>query len=132
MINPMTGERIPAFVADYVLMGYGTGAIMAVPAHDDRDLLFARAFGLPVRAVLAPPAGWLASQGLPPGAPAGQWPAAFTGEGGYLDLGIPGLPRTATLRDGIEAAAGWLASHGFGRAARSYRLRDWLFSRQRY
>ena len=113
-------------------MGYGTGAIMAVPAHDDRDLEFARAFGLPVRAVLAPSAGWLASHGLPPGAPASQWPAAFSGEGSYLDLGIPGLSRTAALRDGIEAAAGWLASRGFGRAARSYRLRDWLFSRQRY
>src|SRR5215472_11816560 len=132
VINPMTGERIPVFVADYVLMGYGTGAIMAVPAHDDRDLAFARAFGLPIRAVLAPPAGWLASHGLAPGAPAGQWPAAFTGEGSYLDLGIPGLPHAATVRDGIEAAAGWLASRRFGRAARSYRLRDWLFSRQRY
>ena len=132
VINPMTGERIPAFVADYVLMRYGTGAIMAVPAHDDRDLVFARAFGLPVRAVLAPPAGWLASHGLPLGAPASQWPAAFSGEGNYLDVAIPGLSRTATLRDGIEAAAGWLGSHGFGRAARSYRLRDWLFSRQRY
>jgi leucyl-tRNA synthetase len=132
VLNPMTGERVPAFVADYVLMGYGTGAIMAVPAHDDRDLAFARAFGLPARAVLAPPAGWLASHGLPPGAPASQWPAAFTGEGSYLDLGVPGLPRAATLRDGIEAAAGWLAGRGFGRAARSYRLRDWLFSRQRY
>jgi leucyl-tRNA synthetase len=132
VINPMTGDPIPVFVADYVLMGYGTGAVMAVPAHDDRDLVFARAFGLRVRAVLAPPAGWLASHGLPPGAPASQWPAAFSGEGDYLDVGIPGLPRAATLRDGIEAAAGWLASHGFGRAARSYRLRDWLFSRQRY
>ena len=132
VINPMTGEQIPVFVADYVLTGYGTGAIMAVPAHDDRDLVFARAFGLRVRAVLAPPAGWLASHGLPPGAPASQWPAAFSGEGNYLDVRIPGLSRTATLRDGIEAAAGWLASRGFGRAARSYRLRDWLFSRQRY
>ncbi len=132
VINPMTGERIPVFVADYVLMDYGTGAIMAVPAHDDRDLVFARAFGLRVRAVLAPPAGWLASHGLPPGAPASQWPAAFSGEGNYLDVGIPGLSRAATLRDGIEAAAGWLATRGFGRAARSYRLRDWLFSRQRY
>ena len=132
VLNPMTGERIPAFVADYVLMGYGTGAIMAVPAHDDRDLVFARTFGLPVRAVLAPPAGWLASHGLPAGAPASQWSAAFSGEGDYLDLGVPGLSRTATLRDGIEAAARWLASRGIGRAARSYRLRDWLFSRQRY
>ena len=132
VINSMTGQRIPVFVADYVLMGYGTAAIMAVPAHDDRDLAFARAFGLPVRAVLAPPAGWLASHGVAPGAPAHRWPAAFTGEGSYLDLGIPGLPRAATLRDGIDAAAGWLASRGFGQAARSYRLRDWLFSRQRY
>ena len=113
VINPMTGERIPVFVADYVLMGYGTGAIMAVPAHDDQDLVFARAFGLRVGAVLAPPAGWLASHGLPPGAPASQWPAAFSGEGNYLDVGIPGLSRTATLRDGIEAAAGSLASRGF-------------------
>jgi len=132
VLNPMTGERIPAFVADYVLMGYGTGAIMAVPAHDGRDLVFARAFGLPVRAVLAPPAAWFDSHGLPAGAPASQWPAAFSGEGDYLDLGIPGLPCTVTLRDGIEAATGWLASRGIGRAARSYRLRDWLFSRQRY
>ena len=132
VINPMTRERVPAFVADYVLMGYGTGAIMAVPAHDDRDLAFARTFGLPVRVVLAPSAGWLASHGLAPGAPAHRWPAAFTGQGSYLDLEIPGLPRTATLRDGIEAAAGWLADRGFGQAARSYRLRDWLFSRQRY
>jgi leucyl-tRNA synthetase len=132
VINPMTGERIPAFVADYVLMGYGTGAIMAVPAHDDRDLVLAQAFALPVRAVLAPPAGWLASHGLPGGAPANQWPAAFSGEGNYLDLEVPGLSRTATMSDGIETAIGWLASRGFGRAARSYRLRDWLFSRQRY
>jgi leucyl-tRNA synthetase len=132
VINPMTGERIPVFVADYVLMGHGTGAIMAVPAHDDRDLAFAQVFGLPVRAVLAPPAGWLAGHGLPPGAPASQWPAAFTGEGSYLDREIPGLSRTATVQDGIEAAARWLAGRGSGRAARSYRLRDWLFSRQRY
>jgi len=98
VINPMTRERVPAFVADYVLMGYGTGAIMAVPAHDDRDQAFARAFGLPVRAVLAPPAGWLASHGLALGTPAVRWPAAFTGESSYLDLGVPGLPRAEALR----------------------------------
>jgi leucyl-tRNA synthetase len=133
VINPMTGEPVPVFIADYVLMGYGTGAIMAVPAHDDRDLAFARAFALPARAVLEPPADWFTGHGLPPGAPAGQWPAAFTGEGSYLDLGVPGLDQAGRgVRAGIQAATGWLAARGHGQRERSYRLRDWLFSRQRY
>jgi leucyl-tRNA synthetase len=132
-INPMTGEQIPVFIAGYVLMGYGTGAIMAVPAHDDRDLAFARAFGLPARAVLEPPAGWFTSQGLAAGTPAIRWPAAFTGDGGYLDPGVPGLVYPSSgVQAGIEAATGWLTERGFGRRKRSYRLRDWLFSRQRY
>jgi leucyl-tRNA synthetase len=91
-VNPATGGQIPVFLADYVLMGYGTGAIMAVPAHDERDLEFARAFGLPVTEV-----------------PADQL-------GG----------------DRIEAAIGWLEETGHGHRQRTYRLRDWLFSRQRY
>jgi leucyl-tRNA synthetase len=116
VINPMTGERIPAFVADYVLMGYGTGAIMAVPAHDDRDLAFARAFGLPVQAVLAPPAGWLASHGLPPGAPASQWPAAFTARAVtwiWEYLGCPAPPRCGM--GSRRRPSGWPAAGSAGR-----------------
>ena len=133
VINPMTGEPIPVFIADYVLMGYGSGAIMAVPAHDQRDLEFAHRFGLPVRAVLQPPPAWFTERGLPPDSPAGTWPEAFAGEGSYLDLGVPGLDRAGLGKQaGIAAAIGWLESAGTGHRQRSYWLRDWLFSRQRY
>ncbi|RFU41353.1 leucine--tRNA ligase [Actinomadura logoneensis] len=129
--NPATGEDVPVFVADYVLMGYGTGAIMAVPAHDQRDLDFARRFGLDVRAVLAPPPSWLAEHAVAADVPASAWPEAFTGDGAYLDL--PGPPLAGlTVAQGVAAAIGWLETHGLGRGTRSYRLRDWLFSRQRY
>jgi leucyl-tRNA synthetase len=129
----MTGEPIPVFVADYVLMGYGTGAIMAVPAHDERDLQFARQFDLPVRPVLAPPSTWLAQHGLPDGAPTETWPEAFVGDAGYLDLGLPGLDCTGLDKPAaIATTIRWLQDHGAGTSARSYRLRDWLFSRQRY
>jgi leucyl-tRNA synthetase len=129
--NPATGEPMPVFVADYVLMGYGTGAIMAVPAHDQRDLDFAREFGLPVRQVLDPPSAWLAAHGLDPASPATAWPAAFTGDGRYAEMAGPELAGLS-VADGIMAATGWLERTGHGRATRSYRLRDWLFSRQRY
>jgi leucyl-tRNA synthetase len=105
-VNPMTGESIPVFVADYVLPGYGTGAIMAVPAHDLRDADFAREFGLPVRAVTSPDGAYVAAPG----------PV------------LAGLDTPAA----IEATVSWLVRAGFGHAARRYRLRDWLFSRQRY
>jgi leucyl-tRNA synthetase len=131
VINPITAEPIPVFVADYVLMGYGTGAIMAVPAHDQRDLDFAREFGLPVRAVLEPPAGWLAGHGIGPHTPAQQWPAAFDGDGDYLKAAGPELAGL-DARAGVAAAIDWLERGGYGHAARRYRLRDWLFSRQRY
>jgi leucyl-tRNA synthetase len=130
-INPVTGLRIPVFIADYVLMGYGTGAIMAVPAHDQRDLVFARQFGLEVTAVIDPPASWLAERGCAADQPASAWPEAFTGQGEYRplpELGLTGLG----LAEGIDAAIGWLEKTGNGRRSRSYRLRDWLFSRQRY
>jgi leucyl-tRNA synthetase len=131
VINPATSEPIPIFLADYVLTGYGTGAIMAVPAHDERDFRFAREFGLAVRAVLDPPPGWYAEQGTRGRVPAAEWAAAFTGDGAYLEglgLELGGL----SPPKGIAAAIEWLEKTGAGRRSRSYRLRDWLFSRQRY
>ena len=106
LTNPATGEPMPVFVADYVLMGYGTGAIMAVPAHDERDQEFASEFGLPVRPVLD--AG-----------------------GQYIEAPGPQLAGLAAPA-AFEQAISWLERTGHGRAARRYRLRDWLFSRQRY
>jgi leucyl-tRNA synthetase len=132
-INPMTGEPIPVFIADYVLMAYGSGAIMAVPAHDQRDLEFAHRFGLPVRAVLLPPPEWFTEHGLSPDSSASTWPEAFAGQGSYLDLGVPGLGCAGLAKQaGVAAAISWLESAGSGQRQRSYRLRDWLFSRQRY
>jgi leucyl-tRNA synthetase len=129
--NPATGKPMPVFLADYVLIGYGTGAIMAVPAHDQRDLEFAAEFGLDVRAVLRPPAAWFASHAIPDDTPARRWPEAFTGEGQYVSAfgsGAAGQSKD----EAIEAAISWLEASGTGKRARSYRLRDWLFSRQRY
>ena len=123
--NPVSGEPIPIFVADYVLMGYGTGAIMAVPAHDQRDFDFARAFGLPMTAVVSPPEGWAA---LPE-----TWDGAWGGEGvginsSNADLSLDGLSVPAAK----AAITGWLEEHDAGRGTVTYKLRDWLFSRQRY
>ncbi len=131
VINPVTSAAMPVFVADYVLMGYGTGAIMAVPAHDQRDLQFARTFGLPVRPVLTPTADWFAGQGISAGTTPADWPAAFTGEGDYLAAPGPQLAGL-TVPAAIAASIGWLERSGYGEASRRYRLRDWLFSRQRY
>jgi leucyl-tRNA synthetase len=129
--NPITAELMPVFVADYVLMNYGTGVIMAVPAHDQRDLDFARAFGLPVRAVIDPPDDWFARHGIDPATPPGQWPVAYDGDGRYVPAPGPDLAGLDT-QGGVTAAIGWLERNGHGQAARRYRLRDWLFSRQRY
>ena len=112
-VNPVNGERIPIWIADYVLAGYGTGAIMAVPGHDERDFEFATAFDLPIRKVVEVP-----GQALP-----------IVAEGvatasGFLD----GLPTTEAKRRMIE----WLEAEGHGRGRVTYKLRDWLFSRQRY
>jgi leucyl-tRNA synthetase len=117
-INPVNGERIGVWAADYVLPDYGTGAIMAVPAHDQRDLDFARAFGLPVRVVVA--------TGAPD--PAQTW-SATPGEGTLINSGLfNGLAKS----DAIAAITATLEQRGQGRAAVSYRLRDWLVSRQRF
>lgn len=115
-INPVNEARIPIWIADYVLMSYGTGAIMAVPGHDERDLEFAQTFQLPIIEVVQPP---------DPETPA----TGFTGEGTAQNSGeFDGLP-TAEFKRKITA---WLAKKGLGRQAVNYRLRDWLFSRQRY
>ncbi len=113
-INPVNQARIPIWIADYVLTGYGTGAIMAVPAHDDRDHEFARKFDLPILEVVS------SSQPVE---------GCFTGEGTAINSGpLDGLP-TAAAKQKITA---WLAERDLGRAAVQFKLRDWLFSRQRY
>jgi leucyl-tRNA synthetase len=119
--NPVTGEQIPMFVADYVLMEYGTGAIMAVPAHDQRDYDFARVFDLPIRQVVAP------ADGSEP--PEGEAFAAHSDNEVLVDSGqFSGLSAV----DGREAIVAWLDREGLGHASVSYKLRDWLLSRQRY
>ena len=117
-INPMTGQPVPIWVADYVLMGYGTGAIMAVPAHDQRDFEFARKYQLPIVEVIAPESG-----------PQGVGERAFTDYGVLVNSGrFDGL----TGRAAIDAVAQELVARGIGEAVTRYRLRDWLISRQRY
>jgi leucyl-tRNA synthetase len=136
--NPANGEAIPVFIADYILMGYGTGAIMAVPAHDQRDFEFARKFSLEIRAVLEPSADWMAERGLAVGAAASSWPESYAGDGEYLRVATAtagsGFPDLAGLTEqaAITSTIEWLDERGLGGAARFYRLRDWLFSRQRY
>ncbi len=132
-VNPTTGEHVPVFVADYVLMGYGTGAIMAVPAHDQRDFEFSAAFGLPVVGVVRPPAVWFAEHGLEADTRASAWPEAFTGDGVHMASANEGvsLDGLATA-EAVAAVNTWLESVGAGEATVTYRLRDWLFSRQRY
>jgi leucyl-tRNA synthetase len=116
-LNPLNGEQIPIWIADYVMMGYGTGAIMAVPAHDDRDFEFATKFDLPIKQVV---------QGENPGGtPALPYAAAGTAiNSGFLD----GLPTAEAKARMIE----WLVSNNLGKRKIQFKLRDWLFSRQRY
>ncbi|HEY2435619.1 MAG TPA: leucine--tRNA ligase, partial [Solirubrobacteraceae bacterium] len=118
--NPVNGEEIPMFVADYVLMEYGTGAIMAVPAHDERDFQFAQAFGLPIRQVVAPAEGE-ASEGEP-----------FVSHSENERLINSGPFTGLSAVEGKEAIIQWLDMEGKGHASVSYKLRDWLVSRQRY
>ena len=120
-INPVNGERIPIFVADYVLGGYGTGAIMAVPAHDERDYAFAEKFGLPIRRVVAPP-------GEEDAPLDGAYIAHAAGETLVNSGDYSGMPAD----EGGRRIVADLQARGAGRAAVTYRLRDWLVSRQRY
>ncbi len=118
VLNPFTGAPVPLYLADYVLMGYGTGAIMAVPAEDERDFAFAQAYGLPIVRTTEP------KEGLPD-----DFDEAYTGDGvkvnsGFLDgMDVPSAK---------AAAIAWLEEHGAGSGTVNYRLRDWLVSRQRF
>ncbi|MBU41661.1 MAG: leucine--tRNA ligase [Spirochaetaceae bacterium] len=119
-INPVSGETLPIWIADYVLMGYGTGAIMAVPAHDERDFAFARRFDLPVKTVVAPKKA---------GEDFSVEEEAFSGEGISVNSDfISGLPTNEAKAKIIEH----LEKKGLGQRQINFRLRDWLFSRQRY
>ncbi|MEM1054211.1 MAG: leucine--tRNA ligase [Bacteroidota bacterium] len=132
-VNPVNGEKVPVWVADYVLASYGTGAIMAVPAHDDRDFEFAQAFGLPIRPVLE--GGETDDDG--------RLVAAFTGDATHVNSDASGraVSNIATSganlngldkQEAIAAIIAWLEDNGVGRAQTNFKLRDWLFSRQRY
>jgi leucyl-tRNA synthetase len=126
VVNPANQVRIPIFIADYVLAGYGTGAIMAVPGQDERDWEFAEVFELPIIRTVQPPAGWDGK------AYTGEGPAinsvAPAGHGGRPGLSLDGLGVAEAKVRIIE----WLQANGYGEGAVTYRLRDWLFSRQRY
>jgi leucyl-tRNA synthetase len=119
-VNPVNGERIPCFVAPYVLMEYGTGAVMGVPAHDQRDFEFARAHGLPIRVVVQPEGEARDAEHMA---------AAYDHEGVMVNSGPFDGVRSP---ESIGAVVEWLEHEGIGGAAVSYRLRDWLISRQRY
>ncbi|MCU1636761.1 MAG: Leucyl-tRNA synthetase [Cryobacterium sp.] len=142
-VNPVNGERLPIWAADYVLADYGHGAVMAVPAHDQRDLDFARAFDLPVRVVVdtnAPLTGTIpvitegmldGSEEIPPLEPLDPVATgtALAGEGRLINSGpLDGLSKNSAIKRMIEL----LEANGTGRASKNYRLRDWLISRQRY
>jgi leucyl-tRNA synthetase len=146
-INPVTNQPIPIWIADYVLMGYGTGAIMAVPGHDERDFEFAKTFGLPIVAVVMPPDEWLkAHRGslAEPEHDLGQFRELYVRNPGtlteaYCDEGVsihsanPDFSITGQrTEEAKRAITAWLTEQGLGRRAVNYKLRDWLFSRQRY
>jgi leucyl-tRNA synthetase len=118
-VNPVNGRELPVYIADYVLTGYGTGAIMAVPGEDTRDFEFAQVFGLPVVRTVQPPEDFDGG--------------AYTGAGAMInsandEVSLNGLDKATA----IATITGWLVQHGHGEATTTYKLRDWLFSRQRY
>jgi leucyl-tRNA synthetase len=116
--NRLNGEKVPVWIADYVLLSYGTGAVMAVPAHDERDFAFAKKYNLPIPVVIAPP-GWDGS----------ELEAAYIEPGTMVNSGqFNNLPS----QKGMEAVSEFLEKKGWGKRTVSYKLRDWLISRQRY
>ena len=132
--NPVTGGDIPIWIADYVLMGYGTGAIMAVPSGDERDFAFARTYQLPIVATQQPTSEWFAAAGIDPTLNCGEWPNAYVGDGAYVNSSNDSisLAQFNTVADAKSAMNTWLTQQGCGEAAITYKLRDWLFARQRY
>lgn len=119
-INPLNGERVPLWIANYVLLDYGTGAVMGVPAHDERDFEFAKKYDLPIRIVIQPPDQELKLE---------EMETAYPGEGVMVNSGqFNGLPN----KEGLKKVADFLEKAGLGKAKVTYRLRDWLISRQRY
>ncbi len=123
-INPVNEAKIPIWIADYVLVDYGTGAIMAVPAHDQRDFEFAKTFNLPIQLVVQSPEQTL---------DVATMPAAYPGEGVMVHSGpLDGTPAGKGKGQSVEAAVEWLENQSKGKGTNNYRLRDWLISRQRY
>ena len=132
-LNPASGASMPILISDYVLASYGTGAIMAVPAHDQRDYELATAIGLPIAAVVRPSARWLSERAGAVGDTPQTWGEAYDGDGELInstgtEVSLDGLGRAAAKARVIQ----WLESSGLGARRVSYKLRDWLFSRQRY
>ena len=129
-INPVNGSELPIFISDYVLASYGTGAIMAVPAHDERDFDFAKVFNLPIVQVVAPAESEAAKTASPD-------PVPYTGDAAFTDI-ASGVMVSSGFLTGLSVAEArpkmiaWLEEKGVGKAKTQYKLRDWLFSRQRY
>ncbi len=129
-VNPVNGDALPIFISDYVLASYGTGAIMAVPAHDERDFDFAKVFGLPIVQVVAPAASEAAKNASPD-------PVPYAGEKAFTDIAAgvmvsSGFITGLSVDDARKKMIEWLEEKGVGKAKTQYKLRDWLFSRQRY
>ena len=129
-VNPVNGAELPIFISDYVLASYGTGAIMAVPAHDERDFEFAKVFNLPIVQVVAPDGSDAANT-------ASAEPVPYTGDAAFTDIAAgvmvsSGFLTGLSVDDARRKMIAWLEEKGVGRAKTQYKLRDWLFSRQRY
>ncbi|CAN5460264.1 leucine--tRNA ligase [soil metagenome] len=124
-VNPLNGDQIPVWIADYVLMGYGTGAIMAVPCGDQRDFEFARKYKLQITAIQQPPDRSLDTA---------TWSDAFVGDAPYVNSANESLDlnKVVNIAEGVRLTNEWLVNNGHGEATITYKLRDWLFSRQRY
>ncbi|MBR2938893.1 MAG: leucine--tRNA ligase, partial [Kiritimatiellae bacterium] len=134
-VNPVNGDRLPIYISDYVLASYGTGAIMAVPAHDERDFDFAKVFNLPIYQVVAKKGN--GEQGTGNGVSNDACRVPYTGSEAFTDIATgvmvnSGFLNGLSVEDARPAMIKWLEEKGVGKAKTQYKLRDWLFSRQRY